>query len=195
MAAPRPPASGGLFAESVAATLGSWPALQIALENGFGGVYGQQKADWMVTAVERYFLDNADLDRVEVEELLAELLDNEFDTVVEDGSVLEVAEEIWTTFALCRRGQEAEVRGRIQRLVQRRRSVRVEAVAGTSGAEGAGDEDSEEEEDEEDGAEAMDCESQPSPGPGSHCPAAAQGPSEEKREATDEWTVVRRKRK
>ncbi|XP_078286246.1 pre-rRNA-processing protein TSR2 homolog isoform X2 [Rhinoraja longicauda] len=169
---------------------------KIALENGFGGVHSQQKADWMVTAVEQYFLDNADLHRLEVEELLAELLDNEFDTMVEDGSVQEVAQEIWTTFALCQRGQEAEVRGRIQRLVQRKHSIRVEVVPGKSRA---GDEDSEEEEEEEEeedgGAEAMDCERQPSPGPSSHCPAAAREMSEEQETAPDGWTVVRRKRK
>lgn len=31
---------------------------QIAVDNGFGGVYGQQKADWMVDVVQQYFHDN-----------------------------------------------------------------------------------------------------------------------------------------
>lgn len=31
---------------------------QIAVDNGFGGVYGQQKADWLVDAVQQYFHDN-----------------------------------------------------------------------------------------------------------------------------------------
>ena len=34
---------------------------QIAVDNGFGGVYGQQKADWMVDAVQQYFHDNSKL--------------------------------------------------------------------------------------------------------------------------------------
>lgn len=31
---------------------------QIAVDNGFGGVYGQQKADWMVDVVQQFFHDN-----------------------------------------------------------------------------------------------------------------------------------------
>lgn len=31
---------------------------QIAVDNGFGGVYGQQKADWLVDVVQQYFHDN-----------------------------------------------------------------------------------------------------------------------------------------
>lgn len=31
---------------------------QIAVDNGFGGLYGQQKADWMVDVVQQYFHDN-----------------------------------------------------------------------------------------------------------------------------------------
>ncbi|TNN44542.1 Pre-rRNA-processing protein TSR2 [Liparis tanakae] len=41
-------ASRELFTEAVRAVLHSWPVLQIAVDNGFGGVYGEQKADWMV---------------------------------------------------------------------------------------------------------------------------------------------------
>ncbi|XP_059805599.1 pre-rRNA-processing protein TSR2 homolog [Hypanus sabinus] len=178
----------GLFAEGIRTALEAWPAFQVALENGFGGAHSQQKAAWMVTAVEQYFHDNADLESEEVEELLADILDNEFDTVVEDGSLSEVAHQIWSTFALCQRGQESEVRARIQQLVERRDRVRVEVVP----ARGSGEE-AEEDDSEEDGAEAMDCDSQAAPEPRSLCPAAAEGPSKE--EDPDGWTVVRRKRK
>ncbi|XP_062891607.1 pre-rRNA-processing protein TSR2 homolog isoform X1 [Mobula hypostoma] len=185
----------GLFVEGIRTALEAWPAYQVALENGFGGAHGQQKAAWMVTAVEQYFYDNADLESEEVEELLADILDNEFDTVVEDGSLSEVAHQIWSTFALCQRGQESEVRARIQQLVERRNRVRVEVVPARRPGEEAAEEDSEEEEEdeEEDGAEAMDCDSQAAPEPRSLCPVAAERPSEE--EDPDGWTVVRRRRK
>ncbi|PWA19979.1 hypothetical protein CCH79_00019931, partial [Gambusia affinis] len=51
-------ASRELFTEGVRAVLQTWPVLQIAVDNGFGGVYGQQKADWMVDVVQQYFHDN-----------------------------------------------------------------------------------------------------------------------------------------
>lgn len=31
---------------------------QIAVDNGFGGAYSQQKAEWMVDALQQYFIDN-----------------------------------------------------------------------------------------------------------------------------------------
>lgn len=33
---------------------------QIAVDNGFGGVYGDQKADWMVDVIQQYFHDNGE---------------------------------------------------------------------------------------------------------------------------------------
>ncbi|XP_059994223.1 pre-rRNA-processing protein TSR2 homolog isoform X3 [Lagenorhynchus albirostris] len=80
-----------LFGVAVRAVLEAWPALQIAVENGFGGVHSQEKAEWLGGAVEEYFFRNADLELDEVEDFLGELMTNEFDTVVEDGSLPQVA--------------------------------------------------------------------------------------------------------
>uniref|UniRef100_A0A8C7WQE9 Pre-rRNA-processing protein TSR2 homolog n=1 Tax=Oryzias sinensis TaxID=183150 RepID=A0A8C7WQE9_9TELE len=54
-------ASRELFTDAVRAVLHSWPVLQIAVENGFGGAFGPQKADWMVDVVQQYFHDNGNL--------------------------------------------------------------------------------------------------------------------------------------
>ncbi|XP_060039380.1 pre-rRNA-processing protein TSR2 homolog isoform X2 [Erinaceus europaeus] len=82
--------SRALFRAGVRAALQGWPALQIAVENGFGGIHSQEKAEWLGGAVEEYFLRNADLELDEVEDFLGELMTNEFDTVVEDGSLPQV---------------------------------------------------------------------------------------------------------
>ncbi|KAF3840436.1 hypothetical protein F7725_006298 [Dissostichus mawsoni] len=82
-----PAASRVLFSEAVRQVLLSWPVLQIAVDNGFGGVYGTQKADWMVDVVQQFFHDNADLQRGEVEDFLSDIMNQEFNTVVEDGSL------------------------------------------------------------------------------------------------------------
>ncbi|XP_038638161.1 pre-rRNA-processing protein TSR2 homolog [Scyliorhinus canicula] len=179
-----------LFTEGVRSALEAWAALQVAVENGFGGAHSQQKADWMVNAVAQYFYDNVDLESEEIEELLADMVYNEFDTVIEDGSLPEVALQIRTFFGLCQRGQEAEVRGRIGELAQRKGNVKVNAVEGES--PGVADDSSEEDDDE---TEAMDCgphgsNSEPSPlqQPGPSTTAEEPPPQ-------DGWTVVRRKRK
>ncbi|XP_032634775.1 pre-rRNA-processing protein TSR2 homolog [Chelonoidis abingdonii] len=173
MAAPREE-TRGLFGQGVRAVLGSWAALQIAVEHGFGGTHGREKAEWMVGAVEQYFHSNAALEPDEVEDFLAEVLNNEFDTIIEDGSLAEVSQQLQSLFTHCQRGEGLALTEAIARLTQRQQEVGRAATQARS-AEGSSSE--EEEEEEERPEEVMDC---GSPGP----PPAEDG-----------WTVVRKKKK
>ncbi|XP_030050136.1 pre-rRNA-processing protein TSR2 homolog [Microcaecilia unicolor] len=121
-------ASRVLLAESVRAALGAWPVLQIAVENGFGGPHSQEKAEWMVGVVEQYFQTNADLQQYEVEDFLAEILNNEFDTMVEDGSLPQVAHQLCSLFQQCQKGEEAAVRERISQLSQSKTKGKITVV-------------------------------------------------------------------
>ncbi|OWJ99545.1 TSR2 [Cervus elaphus hippelaphus] len=107
--------SRALFGAAVRAALEAWPALQIAVENGFGGVHSQEKAEWLGGAVEEYFFRNADLELDEVEDFLGELMMNEFDTVVEDGS-------------LPQRGDRAALKEMATLITQRKCKVRATAL-------------------------------------------------------------------
>uniref|UniRef100_A0A8B9NGN1 Pre-rRNA-processing protein TSR2 homolog n=1 Tax=Accipiter nisus TaxID=211598 RepID=A0A8B9NGN1_9AVES len=71
---------GGLFARGVRAVLGGWAALQLAVAHGFGGPQSPEKATWLAGALQEFFAQNAELREEEVEEFLAEVMDNEFDT-------------------------------------------------------------------------------------------------------------------
>ncbi|XP_068034769.1 pre-rRNA-processing protein TSR2 homolog isoform X2 [Anomalospiza imberbis] len=66
--------------------------LQLAVAQGFGGPQGPEKAAWLSSALLDFFTQNADLEQEEVEDFLAEVMDNEFDTVVEDGSLQQAME-------------------------------------------------------------------------------------------------------
>ncbi|KAM8965957.1 pre-rRNA-processing protein TSR2 homolog isoform X2 [Sarcophilus harrisii] len=81
-----------LFGVGVRAVLEAWPALQIAVENSFGGVHSREKALWLGRVVEDYFLLNADLEQEEVEDFLSDIMSTEFDTLIEDGSLPQVTE-------------------------------------------------------------------------------------------------------
>ncbi|XP_054859874.1 pre-rRNA-processing protein TSR2 homolog isoform X2 [Eublepharis macularius] len=162
-------AARGLFGRGVRAALGCWPALQIAVENGFGGACSQEKAEWMVGAVEQFFQSNAELEPEEVDSFLAEVMNNEFDTMIEDGSLRQ-----------CRQGNAAAVHEAIARLAQKQQEARAAATKALA-AEGSSSEEEQETEEE-----AMECSMngpQPSPPPVS-------GPDDE-----DGWTLVRKKRK
>ncbi|XP_069065449.1 pre-rRNA-processing protein TSR2 homolog [Pleurodeles waltl] len=196
--------SRGLLQEGIRAALENWAVLQIAVDNGFGGAYSQEKAEWMVGAVAEYFHSNADLEQYEVEEFLSELMNTEFDTLVEDGSLPEVAQQLCTFSRQCQRGEVAAMQERLAQLCQRKKHVKVSAVQGR--APGQEEDDSEEEEDDEE-EEAMDCEEPPSlvrvsspeaASPGSHETTPKVDSTEtdfQEEAAADGWTVVRRKKK
>uniref|UniRef100_A0A8C5QYL6 Pre-rRNA-processing protein TSR2 homolog n=1 Tax=Leptobrachium leishanense TaxID=445787 RepID=A0A8C5QYL6_9ANUR len=183
-------ASRGLFGEVVQAVLGSWPVLQIAVENGFGGAHSQEKAEWMVGAVDQYFQSNSDLELYEVEDTLLGMMNDEFDTLVEDGSQSLVAQQLCTLFSQCRRGETAAVREKIAQLCQKKYNVKTN-VREEKANDDEGDESCED--------EAMDCETTAGishPAPSASAPAVAPSDSKDKEEQeVDEWTVVRRKKK
>ncbi|XP_060619273.1 pre-rRNA-processing protein TSR2 homolog [Anolis sagrei] len=177
----------GLFGQGVEALLGSWPVLQIAVENGFGGAYSQEKAAWMVGAVEQYFQSNADLEPDEVEDFLAELMNNEFDTMVEDGSLTQVSQQLCLFFSQCQHGNGAAVREAIVRLAQKKQEAKVVAAKSQPADQSSSSEEEDEQEAEE---EAMECSATPNMnGPTSNPPP----PSNTEEE--DGWTLVRKKKK
>ncbi|XP_045911150.1 pre-rRNA-processing protein TSR2 homolog [Micropterus dolomieu] len=168
-------ASRELFAEGVRAVLHSWPVLQIAVDNGFGGVYGQQKADWMVDVVQQYFHDNADLQRCEVEDFIAQLMDQEFDTVVDDGSLPQVSDSLLQVFGQWQQGALQQLKHTITTLTQKK-SQRAKVTAPPSQSD----------EDSDDETQAMECESA--------SPSVSRTDPPPPQEEDDGWTVVRKKK-
>ncbi|TKS65463.1 Pre-rRNA-processing protein TSR2 -like protein [Collichthys lucidus] len=164
-------ASRELLTEGVRAVLNTWPVLQIAVDNGFGGVYGQQKADWMVDVVQQYFHDNADLQQFEVEDFIAQLMDQEFDTVVDDGSLPQV-------FSQWQQGALQELKLTISSLTQKA-GQRAKVTAPPT----ASDDDSDDE------TQVMESESS--------SPSVSRmdaDPCPHSQDENDGWTVVRKKK-
>ncbi|XP_033927663.1 pre-rRNA-processing protein TSR2 homolog isoform X2 [Melopsittacus undulatus] len=81
-----------LLERGVQAVLRGWAALQLAVDQGFGGPHSSEKAAWLEGAVLEFLSQNPELAEDEVEDFLAEVMDNEFDTAVEDGSLRQVME-------------------------------------------------------------------------------------------------------
>ncbi|XP_017259305.1 pre-rRNA-processing protein TSR2 homolog [Kryptolebias marmoratus] len=170
-------ASRELFKDGVRAVLHTWPVLQIAVDNGFGGVYGQQKADWMVDVVQQYFQDNADLQQSEVEDFLSELMDQEFDTVVEDGSLPQVSLRLLQLFAQWQQGALQQLQHTISTLTQNKtQRAKVTALPTQS------------EEESDDETQVMECEESSLSGNRTHPPPPP--PQDEE----DGWTLVKRKK-
>ncbi|CAN8177897.1 unnamed protein product [Coccothraustes coccothraustes] len=189
MAAPGVEARA-LFAEGVRAVLGGWAALQLAVAQGFGGPQGPEKAAWLSSALLDFFTQNADLEQEEVEDFLAEVMDNEFDTVVEDGSLQQVSRELVTLFARARGGDVGGVGAALGALARRGPALAAALATARPGGDPQSPprtpptaprsppergEEEEEEESSEEEEEAMECGTPPSP--------------------SDGWTVVQRRRR
>ncbi|KAF8590303.1 hypothetical protein K439DRAFT_1253760, partial [Ramaria rubella] len=87
------------FARGTIATLTLWPALHLAVEGGWGGPESAQKRTWLASSVVDAFEEamnknEAIPDAIYVEEMLIQVLADEFDVVIEDGSVQPVAAAI-----------------------------------------------------------------------------------------------------
>lgn len=149
---------------------------QIAVDNGFGGLYGQQKADWMVDVVQQYFHDNADLQQYEVEDFIAQLMDQEFDTVVDDGSLPQVSVSLLQVFSQWQQGALQPLKHTINTLTQKT-SQRAKVTAPATQSD----------DDSDDETQAMDCES-------SSPSVSRTEPRPPRQEEEDGWTVVQKKK-
>ncbi|XP_039508179.1 pre-rRNA-processing protein TSR2 homolog [Pimephales promelas] len=177
-----------LFSEAVRAVLETWPVLQIAVDNGFGGAYSQQKAEWMVDALQQYFNDNDELMQDEVEDFISHLMNNEFDTMVDDGSLPQVAQKVCVMFQQCQQGKLTDVREQINQLILKKSAGRAKATPAKTPDD---DDDDDECEDEE----AMDC-AGGAEGPSvSSTAVMEQLPQDTSHQEQDDgWTLVCRKK-
>ena len=76
-----------LFNRSIAHALASWPALAACVRVGAGGRDSAAKAEWLVGATEQWMTENHGIEPEELAEFYKDVMWDEFDTVVEDGSL------------------------------------------------------------------------------------------------------------
>lgn len=86
-----------LFARGVIARLILWPALRLAIEQSWGGPESSQKRTWMASVIVDAFdpsQKNQTPDVDYVEETLMQIMEDEFDAAMEDGSPEKVAKDV-----------------------------------------------------------------------------------------------------
>ena len=99
-----------LLDRGVSLLIGGWHVLQVAVDNSLGGPQSKEKAEWMVEVTTQYLTNNgkpitthlagcvtvcyvitAGVHAYDIEDFLDAILDQEFNTLVEDGSLSEVS--------------------------------------------------------------------------------------------------------
>ena len=105
------------FHSAVEAVFQNWTALQFAIRQGAAGPQSADIAKWMVSATVQWFSENEDLEFDEVEDFLLDTVNQEFDVLIDDGSVTETSKLVCDFYRLCSRGDcEAELKSRLQAL-------------------------------------------------------------------------------
>lgn len=89
------PPSSVLFARGVIARLAIWATLRIAVKENWGGPSGSEKRTWLASVIVDAFEEQTPTpDDQYIEELLLQVMSDEFETMVEDGSAEAVAKDI-----------------------------------------------------------------------------------------------------
>ncbi|XP_030279092.1 pre-rRNA-processing protein TSR2 homolog isoform X2 [Sparus aurata] len=120
--------------------------------------------------------NHADLQQYEVEDFIAQLMDQEFDTVVDDGSLPQVSVSLLQVFSQWQQGALQPLKHTINTLTQKT-SQRAKVTAPATQSD----------DDSDDETQAMDCES-------SSPSVSRTEPRPPRQEEEDGWTVVQKKK-
>jgi len=71
--------------------LSSWEALTLAVQNQWGGPDSNDKREWFAGAISDLFVSDPDIEPESLEDVLLQVMGDEFEVAVEDGSEIGVA--------------------------------------------------------------------------------------------------------
>ncbi|KAJ2786081.1 rRNA accumulation- protein [Coemansia javaensis] len=138
------------FMEGVDHILSRWTALELAVQNGWGGPETQEKRDDMVDEIVEHFdklaAKRQSPEPTDLQELLVDIMDADFSVSLDDESERAVARHICDIFAECRAGNFASVDSLAEERDAREKrgaaasaahqSRRAEQLAGDGGGDG-----------------------------------------------------------
>lgn len=140
------------FREGVQLCFARWTALQLAVENGWGGRQSADKARQLERDVVSWFYRSKGQPYAdELEELLDEAMLQGFNTEAEDGSLTEVADKLVVIYRACAAGDFEPIK-ELRALAARRPA----SLAGSQRAPATETDADDDESDEASGEEAMD---------------------------------------
>ena len=109
-------------------SLAEWPALQLAIEQGMGGTDARDKETWMAQVIFDFLQQNKHVvDEDELYDYIADMMDNEFDTIVDDGSMTMLIRRISVYCKLHLDGKEAELQAILSRKSEQVKTINASA--------------------------------------------------------------------
>jgi pre-rRNA-processing protein TSR2 len=81
---------------AITLALNTWPALTLAVQSSWGGQNSSDKRDWLCGAISDIIATRPETDSYDIEDILVQVMTDEFDVAVDDGSAGVVADQIMT---------------------------------------------------------------------------------------------------
>ncbi|KAL4788337.1 Pre-rRNA-processing protein TSR2-domain-containing protein [Aspergillus varians] len=85
--------------------INAWPALNLAVTSNWGGPNSADKRDWLCGAISEMIVDRPETDTEDLEDVLIQVMNDEFDVVVDDESAGNVAGRIMEVRTMVERGE------------------------------------------------------------------------------------------
>lgn len=114
------PEGGAMFRKAVNYILTEWPSLTLAIENGMGGPQAIEKRNWISSTIADEMIKGKDID---LEDYLAEMINQEYDTLIEDGSLEYNTKWIEKFYKDCLQGKVQEVENAIHQATIKKQSL------------------------------------------------------------------------
>ncbi|OCH87093.1 hypothetical protein OBBRIDRAFT_689997, partial [Obba rivulosa] len=142
-----------LFARGVIARLALWPALRIAVDQSWGGPESAEKRTWLASVlVDAFEEQDPAPDVTYVELTLLQVMEDEFETVLEDGSAEAVAKDVVRLWEEVQAGRSEGVLA-FEEQAEKIRGKRIQVEEGAAEDSDWEDDSDLDEEGEEEGAE------------------------------------------
>ncbi|KAL4979059.1 Pre-rRNA-processing protein TSR2-domain-containing protein [Aspergillus desertorum] len=90
--------------------INAWPALTLAVTSNWGGPTSADKRDWLCGAISDMIADRPETDAEDLEDVLIQVMNDEFDVVVDDESAGEVADRIMEIRKMVEKGEFDDIK-------------------------------------------------------------------------------------
>ncbi|PLB41337.1 pre-rRNA-processing TSR2 family protein [Aspergillus candidus] len=127
----------------------SWPALTLAVQSNWGGPTSADKRDWLCGAISEMLAERPETDAEDLEDVLVQVMNDEFDVVVEDESAAPVAARIMEMKGAVERGETEGIK-EMWAEWEKKAASKADVVAGFKRGEDEEGETDDEEDEEDD---------------------------------------------
>ncbi|KAI9376580.1 Pre-rRNA-processing protein TSR2-domain-containing protein [Aspergillus egyptiacus] len=107
---PSHPSASSYLDLGITLAINNWPALTLAVQSNWGGPTSSDKRDWLCGEISKMLAERPETDTYDLEDVLIQVMNDEFDVAVDDESAAVVADQIMEIRNLTARGEFGAVR-------------------------------------------------------------------------------------